>query len=74
MHARSMDLELGHTNHQVGLAGKHGIRALSGPDPKPAMPAANAEELKALANADLGLSDGNVVNWHYDRCASSRQS
>lgn len=62
-----MDLELGHVNHQIGPKGKDGIRDISGVDPRPTPPASNVDELKALADADLGASEQNVVGWHYDR-------
>lgn len=62
-----MDLELGHVNHQIGPKGKDEIRDISGVDPRPTPPASNVDELKALADADLGSSEQNVVGWHYDR-------
>lgn len=63
----SMDLELGHVNHQVGPNGKAGIREISGVNPRPTPPATNVDELKALADADFGSTENNVVGWHYDR-------
>jgi hypothetical protein len=61
-----MDIELGHTNYQINVTGKDGVRTL-GPDPAPATPLDPEEllEIRKQADADFG-STGAVVHEHID--------
>ena len=65
-----MECELGHTNYQLGEAGKAGIRMsplTPAPSVVPGVTVTDIAAYQALADAEDGHSPGNVVSYHYDR-------
>ncbi|ORY91689.1 hypothetical protein BCR35DRAFT_349472 [Leucosporidium creatinivorum] len=63
-----MEIELGHTNYQLGELGKDGVRLTSiTPEPQQlGVAVSDLTHYQELADADNGEAEDNVVHFHYD--------